>query len=110
MTFQVRVLSRALQDVDAIVDWIANAQQSPQGAANWLHAYEAALADLALTPYRHGLAPENQHVKIELRQFLFKTRAGRVYRGLFTIDGSEILVLRIRGPGQAPLESEDDLS
>lgn len=107
MSFRVRVLRRARQDADAIVDWIGNVRQSPQGAQSWLQAYERAAAKLRDAPHRHGFAPENEHVPIELRQFLFKTRRGRRYRGIFTIDGNEVLILRIRGPGQPLLQPDE---
>lgn len=42
-----------------------------------------------------------------VRQFLFKTRRGSVYRGLFAFDADEIVILRVRGAGQPPLESDE---
>jgi hypothetical protein len=48
------------------------------------------------------LAPESQDVEFEVRQALFKTRRGCVYRALFFIERSTVYILRVRGPGQAP--------
>ena len=107
MTYHVRTLHRAQQDVDAIVHWIAVERQSPQGAATWLHAYEQAAAALSNSPQGYPFAPENEHVDLDIRQFLFKTRRGRIYRGLFTVEIDEVLILRVRGPGQAPVEPHD---
>jgi len=107
MKYRLRVLRRARKDVDAILDWIANEQKSPQGAASWLRAYENAAALLLDAPQSDSVAPENEYVDLELRQFLFKTRRGRTYRGVFTVDGDEILILRVRGPGQAQLEPDE---
>ena len=53
-------------------------------------------------------APENSLTADTLREFSFKTRRGRSYRAVFTVVGDELRLLRIRGPGQAPL-SEDEL-
>lgn len=107
MKFHVRPLQRAKLDVVAILDWIGDQRQSPQGAANWLDAYEAAAASLTESPESHGLAPENDYVKLTVRQFLFKTRQGRTYRGLYTIEGDEVLILRVRGAGQPLLQADE---
>jgi plasmid stabilization system protein ParE len=105
--YNVRALSRAQRDVDSILDWIINERHAPQGAASWLRAYEQAAKALADSPESYGFAPENGHVDIELRQFLFKTRRGRTYRGVFTIVGNEVRILRVRGPGQPLLEADE---
>lgn len=107
MSYRVHPVRRARKDADAIVDWIANQRRSPRGAAAWLKAYKEALASLSLWPESNSLAPEDEHDDRELRQFFFKTRHGRKYRGIFTICGDEVLVLRIRGPGQRFLEPDD---
>ena len=83
MTYRVRPLSRARQDVDAILDWLLSERKTVQGAANWLDAYEKAAAALSNSPQRWGFAPENEYVEHEIRQFLFKTRYGGTYRGVF---------------------------
>ncbi len=40
-------------------------------------------------------------------RFRVKTRRGLTYRILFTISGQEVLVLHVRGPGQAHVTPED---
>lgn len=107
MKYQIRPLRRARNDVDQILRWIAHERKSPQGAANWLRAYEQAAKSLANFPERYGAAEENEAVDIEIQQFFFKTRRGRVYRGIFTVAADEILILRVRGPGQPPLEPDE---
>ena len=108
MKFRVRTLSRAQRDVDSIVRWLSEAQQSPEGASAWSLAYERALDRLERSPRGCGPAPENAFVDIEVRQCLFSTRRGRTYRAVFTIMEDEIRILRVRGPGQALL-TEDEL-
>jgi plasmid stabilization system protein ParE len=107
MTFPVRALRKARQDVDAILDWLVHERAAHEGAAAWLDAYENAAAALAYSARFHGLAPENEHVDYELRQFLFKTRSGRTYRGIYTIRADEVLILRVRGPGRADVPPDD---
>jgi plasmid stabilization system protein ParE len=107
MTFQVRSLRKARQDVDCILNWLIHERKTPHGAVAWLRAYEAAAAALATSADAYGLAPEDGFVDYVVRQFLFKTRSGRVYRGLYTIDGEEVLILRVRGPGQAEVQLDE---
>jgi hypothetical protein len=47
-----------------------------------------------------GLAPEDAEHDSEIRQIVFKTRSGLPYRALFTIDGDQVHVIHVRGPGQ----------
>jgi len=46
-------------------------------------------------------------VEYDVREVLFKTRKGNPYRILFTIQEAEVLILRVRGPGQDDLASTD---
>jgi len=52
------------------------------------------------------LAVESDYVDFEVREVLFKTRRGLVYRALYTIRGDEVFVLHVRGPGQDFLSAE----
>jgi hypothetical protein len=57
---------------------------------------------------RHDpLAVESEHVDAEIREVLFKTRRGLVYRLLFTIRQSHVFVLHVRGPGQDWIGSDE---
>jgi plasmid stabilization system protein ParE len=105
MTLRLNILPRAQQDVQKIFDWIA--ERSPDGANRWFAAFEQATQKLLINPEIYGAAPENKYVACELKQFLFKTRQGGVYRGLFTLIDDEVRVLRIRGPGQPPLATDE---
>ena len=104
MTRRLNIVPRAEQDAQ-IFDWIA--ERSPDGANRWFAAFEHATKEVAQGSRPYGLAPEGQHVTYELRQFLFKTSHGRIYRGVFTVVGDEVRVLRIRGPGQPPLTADE---
>jgi plasmid stabilization system protein ParE len=71
------------------------AARSPESAARWLRGLYKAVDTLELFPTRCGIAPESQHVRDEVRQFLYG-RGRHKYRILFTIRGSEVQVLHVR--------------
>ncbi len=105
MRCTVKTLRRANADIREITDYIF--QRSPSGAVAWLDALERAKNRLA--DYADGCseAEENHRLDIDVKQSLFKTRRGLVYRLVFTIVDQEVRILRVRGPGQAPIEPED---
>jgi plasmid stabilization system protein ParE len=98
MSLEVRVTARAEKDVDTIFEWLA--QRSKDGAVRWYHAYLTSLHSLPIQAEGCGIAPEAEKLSIELRQILFKTRSGRIYRSLFVIVGNTIHVVGVRGSGQ----------
>jgi len=103
--FRVHELRRAQADVRSIAHWLA--QRSPQGAQAWLRAYDEMISRLEQKPESCGLAMESKDCDLDVRQALFKTRRGRVYRSLFLIDNQDVYILRVRGPGQAPVEPDE---
>ena len=107
MTYSVQLLARAKADYRHIFSYLET--RSPQGAMNWEEALEAGLARLRYNPMIYGLAFEDSHFDFELRQLLFKTRYGRTYRAVYRVVGTEVIVFRICGPGQASLGSDEIL-
>jgi plasmid stabilization system protein ParE len=105
MTFRVLTLPKADADIRRIVHYIE--QRSPQGATVWLSALEQALERLAEFADDCPEADENEFFEIEVKQSLFKTRRGRVYRLVFTIFEVEVRILRVRGAGQAPVKLDE---
>lgn len=105
MTFRVAIMPRAEHDFRHIFSYIE--ERSPAGAIAWRNAFEAGLNRLRLNPLICGYAPEHGAVSVELRQLLFKTRAGLAYRAVFFVEETNVFVLRIRGPGQPPLEADE---
>ncbi len=105
MSYRVTILARAREDFEAIVGWIAD--RSPQGAERLTVRFEEALARLEQNPLVAPVAPESQQLGQEVRQIMFRTKAGRTFRALFLILGSEVRILRVRGPGQSPLTTTD---
>jgi len=52
-------------------------------------------------------AYENADLEMDVKEALFKTRKGRVYRALYIMEADEVFILRVCGPGQAPVDAED---
>jgi len=105
MTYGLAIVRPAEVDVDAIYCYI-NAR-SPQGAASWYRAFLACTERICRQPLACAIAPENAEIDIEVRKALFKTRYGAPYRCVLTVVDDEVRILRVRGPGQAPLKAED---
>ncbi len=102
---RLKISPRAYRDAQYIFDYIA--ERSPDGALRWWMAFDTAASQIAHNPDGYSLAPENDLVNYQLRQFLFKKRRGRIYRRVFTVVGDEVQILRVRGPGQGPLQSDE---
>src|SRR5438067_13870617 len=105
MSRPLRILGRAAADADEIFHWLV--QRSVAGAISWYAALLAALDGIASSPDRFPEAPESRPLGCPLRQALFKTRRGRVYRIVFQVVDTETIVLRVRGPGQTSLRRRD---
>ncbi len=105
MTYRLVIVEPAEVDVDGIYAYIL--ARSPQGAASWYRAFVACTRRIVLQPLACSIAPENPEFGFELRQALFKTRYGSIYRCVFTVVRDEVRILRVRGPGQAPLKAAD---
>lgn len=105
MNYSLHIGRRARRDLQQIYSWIAERSQS--GAQRWFEAFERAASQVARDPLAFGTALGDEANDAELREFLFKTRRGRIYRGLFCIVEDEVRILRVRGPGQPPLRSDE---
>jgi hypothetical protein len=105
MSFTVRELPKAKHDKASIIRWLY--ERSPMGAAAWLDAYDKTIEQLTESATAFSTAPENDDSEFDVRQALFNTRRGRVYRVLFFVNGDEVFILRVRGPGQAPVMPDD---
>ncbi len=107
MNFKLRILPRAERDVQQIFNDIS--ERSSTGAQRWWTAFHEAARCVASSPHAYPVAAEQLISSFELRQFLFKTRRGRTYRGVFAVVNHEVRIVRVRGPGQGPL-TDDELS
>ena len=98
MKLSAHLLWRAERDIDHILAWLN--ERSPTGAASWLRKWDETFALLESSADGYGLAPENDGQPLEVRQIMFRTRKGREYRALYTIQNNEVFVMHIRAPGQ----------
>ena len=78
MKYRIRMLRRAHADFASTVAYLY--ERSPQGAAVWVNAFEKAKNRLAEYADSCSEADENYRFDIDVKQLLFKTRRGRVYR------------------------------
>lgn len=105
MNRTLRIVERARSDVDDIFNWLVH--RSVQGAISWYLAFHQAVERIASSPEGFAEAAESQPLGRQLRQALFKTRRGRTYRLVFEVSDTEIILVRVRGPGQSPLRRRD---
>jgi len=106
MTRPVQIVRRARLDIEAIFDWLE--RRSPQGAATWYEKLSETIRQIAMHPEARPLVAEtSQRWNRKLQQSLFKTPRGRWYRIIFEATELELLILRVRGPGQRPLRRRD---
>lgn len=100
MSRTLRIVERARSDVDDIFGWLA--RRSVRGAVSWYLAFRDSVTKIASAPEGFAEAAESRPLGRQLREALFRTRRGRVYRIVFEVSQAEIVILRVRGPGQSP--------
>lgn len=105
MSYSLRILKVAHADAHEMADYIG--QRSVAGMNRWFDAYEQIQKQICEHPFTFGLAPENHLFTYELRQAFFKTKNGRTYRTVYFVVEKEVILLRVRGPGQKPLRKRD---
>ncbi len=105
MSFSVNTLRAAERDYETILEYLAG--RSKPGAIAWAKAFDQALAHLEEHADACPLAAENDFVDFEVREVLFKTRRGLMYRTLFTLRENAAVILHILGPGQDFLPSTE---
>ncbi len=92
---QYRVVLQRLANQDLEDAYARAAENAPETAARWLDRFHQALSTLGNHPERCPFARENSKVDVELREFLFGKKP-YVFRVVFTIDGQNVRILRIR--------------
>ena len=104
MNYTVLIETRAMEDLEAVVEWIA--EDSERAARKWYEQIVTAIQTLEQVPNRCPLAPECGFFSHEIRHLLFGKRRG-VYRILFTIKEDRVHVLHIRHGARDWAGSED---
>lgn len=105
MNFSVNIHPFAQADYDHIYNYIL--KRSPQGAARWDEALDAAIFSLKQDPIRYARIHEPVVGKSEYKQKSFTTRRGNRYRLIYVVEGKSVTILRIRGHGQASITPRD---
>ncbi len=105
MSYPVNILPRAQQDLHECFDWIA--AFSEDAALRWYQAFLHGLARVSHGPLNYALIPEASRLRAPVRVFVFSTNPRRKYQGVFIVTDDEVQVLRVRGPGQAPLRADE---
>jgi plasmid stabilization system protein ParE len=105
--FRIVTSSRAQLDIERFLTWIG--RRSPQGAVAWMDAYDEAVSRLEVDARSHPLLPQAKSLQIDVRFITFRTAHGLTYLILFVANDSEdeVRILRVRGPGQAPVRRRD---
>lgn len=105
MAHTVDLRSKAYNDILRNAAWMAR-HISPQSAARWHAAIDAALQTLANDPGRCPQADEATELGIDLR-VLMSGRRPHVFRILFTLDAATVTVHRVRHAAQDRLTDDD---
>jgi len=94
MHYAVSLTIRAMADIEETVQWMEK-NLSPSQAQKWYDGLKIALQALQTNPDQYPLAPEWATGDSIVRQKLYGRRKS-VYRILFSIEDSEVLVLAVR--------------
>jgi len=104
--YRILITGPAKQDIQSAHDWWAE-NHSRKIAAQWYSGMRKSIESLSLMPERCPLAPESDLLKTGIRQLHYGLSHRPTHRVIFTIDGSEIVVLAVRHTSQDALSSDD---
>jgi plasmid stabilization system protein ParE len=104
MTFQVELTPIAEFQIEQAYQWYRD--RNPEFADRWFRSVMNRISTLQVQPHRWALAVEHEIFPEEVRQLLHG-QARNVYRILFTIRETRVIVLYVRHSAQAPLTEED---
>ncbi len=105
MSFRVRLTDDARANLEERLNSLG--ERSPEAALRLNEEFTKALFRLRDFPFSCGLAHENPRFAEELRHLLFGIHPKRRYRALFTVRGSEVVILAIRAPGERPVKPDE---
>ena len=106
MTFPVRILQQARDDIDRNANWWANHHSIDQ-ALQWSDAVYDQLEMLREFPERHPLASENDEFSYEIREKLVGLGSRPGYRAIFTIKDDEVFILTVRAGEEDRLTTDE---
>ena len=101
MAFRVKTTAQAKRDLDDILERLLS-QAAGETGLRWFQGLHQAVATLADSPQRCGLASESAVFPFEVRHLLYGRRP-HVYRIIFTIEGNTVSVLHVRHGRRQPI-------
>jgi len=93
MAYRVRLTPAAEADIEGLYRWLI--ARSPLRGPAWFNGMMNAIESSASHPQRCSLAPETVFFPAVIRQRLYGSHRG-VYRILFTIKDTTVVVLHVR--------------
>lgn len=93
MAFRVDITETAADDMERAFDYIAG--DAPRNASKWYRRLLKRIDSLKTFPHRCQIAHESSLLGFEVRQLMYGP-----YRILFIVEGSRVLILRVRHGAQ----------
>ncbi|MGE0378526.1 MAG: type II toxin-antitoxin system RelE/ParE family toxin [Planctomycetaceae bacterium] len=104
--FDVTITEPAEQDIHNAYEWWRD-HRSADEAARWYENIIPAIDTLRELPDRCPLAPETDLYPSGLRELHFGIGRRPTHRIIFTIEGTTVVVLRVRHSAQRDLRRDD---
>lgn len=95
MKYQIVLTQLAQADIREAVTWWRDHRSSEQ-AERWYDKIYPPIGTLSDSPDRCPLAPETDLLSTGLRQLHFGVSRRTTHRIVFTIDGSDVVIFRVR--------------
>ena len=99
MTFHVRILPRAIEDIERNARWWAEHHSIEEGV-RWFFTMHDQLYTLNDLPRSNPLSDENDEFPYEIRDKFLGLGSRPTHRAIFTIQGVEVYVLTVRRVAQ----------
>ena len=106
MSYQVVIAEPAARDIEEAWSWWSENRSKDQ-ADNWFTQIHSAIEPLRDRADGCPLAPETELLPTGLRQLQFGVRSRPTHRIVFTIDGTRVVILRVRHVAQRDLTIVD---
>jgi plasmid stabilization system protein ParE len=104
MAFRVEMTPVAERQIEQAYRWFR--ERNPEFADKWFRGLMNTIATLQEKPQRFALAVESDIFPEEVRQLMYG-KAKALYRVLFTVRGTTVIVLYVRHGNQAPMAETD---
>lgn len=105
MTYNVILTDRAEEDIQQAFDWWSE-NRSREQAARWYEGIYPAIESLGKSPRRFGYAIERELAPTLLRQMPYGIGRNPTHRILYTVDGENVVIIRVRHVAQTTLQPD----